>query len=93
MKVPKEITTYCPRCKKHTVHTISLYKKGKDRKSALGARRHAEDKKGYGGQKFPELKRTAKTTKKQTLKYKCKECNYIIQREGIRLRKLEILAQ
>ncbi|GIU71904.1 MAG: 50S ribosomal protein L44e [Candidatus Nitrosocaldaceae archaeon] len=92
MKVPKEITTYCPRCKKHTVHAISLYKKGKDRKSALGARRHAEDKKGYGGQKFPELKRTAKTTKKQTLKYKCKECNYIIQREGIRLRKLEILA-
>ncbi len=93
MKVPKEVNTYCPRCRKHTTHTISLYKKGKDRASALGARRHAEDKKGYGGQKFPELKRTAKTTKKQMLKYKCKECNYIIQREGIRLRKLEIVAQ
>jgi len=92
MKVPKEIRTYCPRCKKHTEHTVALYKKGKDRASALGARRHAEDKKGYGGQKFPELKRTAKTTKKQTLKLKCKECNYIIQRRGMRLRKLEILA-
>lgn len=92
MKVPKEINTYCPRCKKHTPHAVSLYKKGKDRSVALGARRHAEDKKGYGGQKFPELARTAKTTKKQTLKLKCKACNYIIQKEGIRLRKLEIVA-
>ncbi|MEM3387194.1 MAG: 50S ribosomal protein L44e, partial [Nitrososphaerales archaeon] len=56
------------------------------------ARRHAEDKKGYGGQKFPELKRTAKTTKKQTLKLKCKECGRQSMREGIRLRKLEIVA-
>jgi len=92
MKVPKEINTYCPKCKKHTSHSIALYKKGKDRAAALGARRHAEDKKGYGGQKFPELKRTAKTTKKMTLKYKCKVCNYTIQREGMRLRKLEIVA-
>lgn len=92
MKVPKEIRTYCPKCKKHTAHSINIYKKGKDRSVALGARRHAEDKKGYGGQKFPELKRTAKTTKKQTLRYKCKVCNYTIQREGMRLRKLEIVA-
>jgi large subunit ribosomal protein L44e len=93
MKVPKELRTYCPKCKKHTDHTVSLYKKGRDRASALGARRHAEDKKGYGGQKFPELKRTAKTTKKQTLMLKCKTCNYVLQKYGMRLRKLEIVAQ
>lgn len=93
MKVPKELRTYCPKCKKHTDHTVSLYKKGRDRASALGARRHAEDKKGYGGQKFPELKRTAKTTKKQTLMLKCKACNYVLQKYGMRLRKLEIVAQ
>lgn len=93
MKVPKEIRTYCPKCKKHTAHGVSLYKKGKARGSALGTRRHAEDKKGYGGQKFPELKRTAKTTTKMTLMYKCKECNYIIQKYGMRLRKLEIVAR
>jgi len=57
---------------------------------ALGARRHAEDKKGYGGQKFPELKRTSKTTKKQTLNLKCKECGRERLKPGIRLRKLEI---
>lgn len=92
MKIPKEIRTYCPRCRKHTVHTISLYKKGKERSSALGARRHAEEKKGYGGQKYPELKRTAKTTKKQTLKLKCSECGRIRLKKGIRLRKAEIVA-
>lgn len=92
MKVPREIRTYCPKCKTHTPHSVSLYKKGKDRSSALGARRHAEDKKGYGGQKFPELKRTAKTTKKQTLMLKCKQCNYVIQKNGMRLRKLELVS-
>ena len=92
MKVPKEIRTYCPKDKKHTIHTVSLYKKGKERASSLGARRHAEDRKGYGGQKFPELVRTAKTTKKQTLVLKCKECGYKIMKYGIRLRKMEIAA-
>ena len=93
MKVPKEMRMHCPRCKKHTAHTVSLYKKGKQRASSIGARRHAEDKKGYGGQKFPELKRTAKTTKKQTLMMKCKVCKYIIQKHGMRVRKLEIVAR
>jgi large subunit ribosomal protein L44e len=92
MKVPKEINTYCSKCNKYTTHSISLYKKGKERTMALGARRHAEDKKGYGGQKFPELVRTAKTTKKQTLKLKCKECGRGRMKKGIRLRKLEIAA-
>jgi large subunit ribosomal protein L44e len=63
MKMEKELHKFCPRCKTHTTQVVSIYKKGKDRKVAEGARRHAEDKKGYGGQKFPELKRTAKTVK------------------------------
>ena len=92
MKVPKEIRTYCPKDKKHTVHTVSIYKKGKQRTSSLGARKHEEDRHGYGGQKFPKLVRTAKTTMKQTLVLKCKECGYQIMKYGIRLRKLEIAA-
>jgi len=90
MKMPKQRRTYCSKCKKHTVQTISIYKKGKVRKAAIGERRHAEDRKGYGGKKFPELKRTAKTTKKQTLKLKCKDCGRQTMKPGIRLRKLEI---
>ena len=92
MKVPKTVNTYCKKCKKYAIHTISLYKKGKQRNMSIGARRHAEDKKGYGGQKFPELVRTAKTTKKQVLILKCKNCNLKRMKEGIRLRKLEIEA-
>ena len=92
MKIGKELQKYCPGCKSQTSQAVAIYKKGKDRKVAEGARRHAEDKKGYGGQKFPELKRTAKTTKKITLRYTCKNCQRKTMKEGIRMRKLEIQA-
>lgn len=92
MKFPKEMSTFCPHCGKHTPHTVSLYKRGKERAMSWGARRQAGRKKGYGGQKFPELVRTAKTTKKATLRLKCKECNKEVMRKGLRLRKAEIAA-
>jgi len=92
MKFPKEMRTFCPHCKRHTTHSVSLYKRGKERAGSWGARRQAGRKRGYGGQKFPELIRTAKTTKKATLRLKCKECNKEVMRDGIRLRKAEIAA-
>jgi large subunit ribosomal protein L44e len=90
MNVPKEISTYCPRCKTHTSHTVSLYKEGKRRALALGERRHKRERRGYGGQKYPMLKRKAKTTKKQALKLRCRKCGYTRQKKGIRLRKMTI---
>ena len=90
MKYPKEVNAYCPKRKHHTAHAVSIYKAGKARAMAWGNRRQDRRKHGYGGQKFPELKRTAKTTKKSTLRLKCRTCNYTIERLGIRLRKLEI---
>jgi large subunit ribosomal protein L44e len=90
MKFPKEIRRNCPWCNKHTAHSVSLYKRGKERAGSWGARRQAGRKRGYGGQKFPELIRTAKTTKKATLRLKCKECNREMMTIGIRLRKAEI---
>jgi large subunit ribosomal protein L44e len=90
MNVPKEITTYCPKCKIHTSHGVSLYKEGKRRALAKGERAHERERSGYGGQKYPMLKRKAKTTKKQTLKLKCKKCGYTRHKKGIRLRKLVI---
>jgi large subunit ribosomal protein L44e len=92
MKMQKEQNRFCSRCKRHTVQTVAIYKKGKERANAQGARRHAEDKRGYGGQKFPELKRTAKTTKKITIRYTCKTCQRKSMKKGMRIRKLEILA-
>ena len=38
----------------------------------------------------PLQKKFAKTTKKQTLKLKCKKCGFVIQKKGMRLRKLTI---
>lgn len=90
MKIPKSINTHCPRCNAHTVHIVSIYRKGRERVLSAGARHHEMDKHGYGGQKFPELKRTAKTTKKVVLNLKCKQCGYVLQGKGIRLRKAEI---
>jgi len=91
MNVPKEIRTYCPKCKVHQIHTVSLYKAGKRRALAKGERHHNREKKGYGGQKYPLQKKFAKTTKKQTLKLKCKVCGYMRHKDGVRLRKLLIV--
>ncbi len=90
MKIAKEINTHCSKCRQHTIHSVSSYKKGKERSLAGGVRRHEIEKHGYGGQKWPELKRTAKTTKKQLIKLKCKECGYTNLRLFGRLNKLEI---
>jgi len=91
LKVPKKIRTYCPRCRKHTVHTVMLYKGGKRRALSLGERRYRRKQEGYGSKRRPEQKRFAKVTKKQTLKLKCTVCGYIQHRRGIRLKKLEIV--
>jgi len=92
MKIPKSMTTYCPKCGKHTEHTTSLYKKGMERSLAEGNRRYARKNEGYGGERDPRQRKTAKTTKKQVLMLKCKDCGYLSQRLGIRLKKLEIAA-
>ena len=57
---------------------------------AKGSRRHEREKKGYGGQKYARQRRFAKTTKKQTLKLRCKSCGYMRHKDGMRLTKLTI---
>lgn len=91
MKVPNTITTFCPKCEKHIEHSVSLYKKGRDRSLAQGNRRYKRKQKGYGGQTRPVPRKTAKTTKKQNLLLTCKKCGYIITKTGIRLRRIEII--
>ena len=65
---------------------------GKRRASAIGERRHAEDKKGYGGQKFPKLAKPAKVTKKVTRILTCPECKKKFNTYGIRIKKFELVA-
>lgn len=91
MRIPKRIRTYCPRCKTHTVHTVVIYKHGKRRSMSQGERRYRAKQKGYGSKRKPEQKRFAKVTKKVVLKLKCAQCGYILHREGIRLKKTELV--
>ncbi|CRG95272.1 60S ribosomal protein L44, putative [Plasmodium gallinaceum] len=75
VNVPKTRKTYCSnKCKKHTLHKVSQYKKGKERTSALGRRRYDMKQKGFGGQTKPVFKKKAKTTKKIVLKLECTKC-------------------
>jgi len=93
VNLPKAKNTFCPKCNKHTIQKISIYKAGKRRGMAAGERRHAQRKKGYGGQKFPKLAKPAKTTKKVTQALTCPECNKKMMKKGIRIRKFELVAK
>jgi large subunit ribosomal protein L44e len=90
MKILKVINTYCPKCDTHTEHAASIYKAGKRKGASLGERRQAERKKGYGGQRFPQQRNQAKVTKKQVIQLECKECGYTLQRDGVRIHKIEV---
>ena len=69
--IPKTIRTYCPKLKKHTVHKVTQYKKGKDSLVAQGKRRYDMKQKGFGGQTKPIFRKKAKTSKKIVLKLEC----------------------
>lgn len=55
VNVPKTKKTYCKNkeCRKHTLHKVTQYKKGKDSLSAQGKRRYDRKQSGYGGQTKP----------------------------------------
>jgi len=91
VKIKKEMRKYCPRCNNYTIHTISLYKKGKDRKLAQGTRRYNRKKKGYGSQPKPIQKKFAKVTKKAMFRLRCKVCNYTLQTKGLRVKRVDII--
>ncbi|KAJ9129135.1 hypothetical protein P3X46_034086, partial [Hevea brasiliensis] len=52
VNVPKTKKTYCKskECRKHTLHKVTQYKKGKDSLAAQGKRRYDRKQSGYGGQ-------------------------------------------
>jgi large subunit ribosomal protein L44e len=91
VKMAKELNKYCPKCNKYTKHTVSLYKKRAQRGLSEGGRRYDRKKKGYGSQPKPIQHNQAKTTKKQTLKIRCTECNRQRYMKSVRLRRIEIV--
>uniref|UniRef100_V5GYW2 Putative 60s ribosomal protein n=1 Tax=Ixodes ricinus TaxID=34613 RepID=V5GYW2_IXORI len=75
VNVPKQRRTFCKgKCKKHTLHKVTQYKKGKDSLYAQGKRRYDRKQQGYGGQTKPIFRKKAKTTKEVVLRMECTEC-------------------
>merc|ERR1711916_187898 len=76
VNVPKQRKTFCKsrECRKHQLHKVSQYKKGKDSIAAQGKRRYDRKQSGFGGQTKPVFHKKAKTTKKVVLKLKCTVC-------------------
>lgn len=91
MKFPKNKRIYCPKCRTHTNHKVSIYKKGKETQMAQGNRRFARKKRGYGSKPKPVQHNQAKLNKKTTPTYKCAVCNRVVIGTGLRLKKFEIL--
>nr|XP_029120118.1 60S ribosomal protein L44 [Elaeis guineensis] len=92
VNVPKTKKTYCKnkQCRKHTLHKVTQYKKGKDSLSAQGKRRYDRKQSGYGGQTKPVFHKKAKTTKKIVLKLQCQSCKHYSQHPIKRCKHFEI---
>jgi len=81
---------YCPTCNKHTEHTVEVVKRKPRSKMSQGERRVRKKRKGYGS--FPRPKPThEKATKRQDLRYKCKDCGKKhMKGQGFRSKKFSI---
>jgi len=91
MKYPKEVRTYCPKCRKHTTHKAKLASKGRPRSMAFGNRKHKRKLKGYGGKRKGE-KTVKKQGKKQKIVLECSLCKKKHERVigGRTIKRLEI---
>ncbi|KAL1921515.1 60S ribosomal protein eL42 [Calcarisporiella thermophila] len=78
VNIPKTRNTFCAgkKCKKHTLHKVTQYKKGKKSDTPQGKRRFDRKQSGYGGQTKPVFHKKAKTTKKVVLRLECTVCKY-----------------
>ncbi len=79
MKIPREITTYCPKCNKHTLHKAKPYSKGREHTMGVGSRRHYRAIKGYAGSVEPKI-HPKKVSKRQKAMLECVTCKYTVER-------------
>jgi large subunit ribosomal protein L44e len=94
MKIKKTITAYCPKCNKHTLHTVRNVSKGPQRTLSKATRRHNRAIRGYVGSVEPKI-HPKKLGKRQKVLLECKVCKYTIEKRlGSRTKKkIEISVQ
>lgn len=104
MKLPKKTNRYCPFCKKHTEHKISLLSTGQKRpamkrgaKQRARKRGAARGKGNHGRWSKPavsKFKRKTKSTTKKVFMYTCSVCKKSKQaRKGIRASRAQLEAK
>ncbi|MCL5007533.1 MAG: 50S ribosomal protein L44e [Candidatus Marsarchaeota archaeon] len=81
MEIEKEVKTFCPKCNKHTVHSVKLYSKGPGFGIGMniGNRRNVRKRKGIKG-KVKGQATMKKISKKQKTLLKCKVCSYTVEK-------------
>ena len=90
MKFPAEKNRYCPYCRKHTKHKVSVVKKRKASELTWGQRQFREVCKGYGGYPRP-LPSSQKTVKKVDIRYTCTVCGKSHPGKGFRAKVFELV--
>ncbi|MFO8019128.1 MAG: 50S ribosomal protein L44e [Promethearchaeia archaeon] len=90
MKFPKTVNRYCPNCRKHKKHTVSVYKKRQQNPLSEGNRRFERKKQGYGS--FPReiFRKNAKINKKVTPLFECSECGKEHYGKSYRVKRFEL---
>jgi large subunit ribosomal protein L44e len=73
MDIPAKMKTYCPFCKKTTVHKVKKPKRGRVRNTTEGQRKHVEKGKGYTS-KIAGKVTVYKQAKRTTVMLVCEEC-------------------
>lgn len=93
MEIKKEIMAYCPKCNKHTLHTVKMPSKSAPRALSVASRRHFRAIRGYVGSVEPKI-HPKKLGKRQTVLLVCKECKFNVNRTfgGRSKKKIAIVA-
>ena len=79
MKIPREMSVYCPKCEEHTKHKVVLYSKKQESGLNIGKRRRNRKLKGYHG-KVKGQATVKKAAKRQKAILECTTCHYKVER-------------
>lgn len=94
MHYPKRSRIYCPKCNKHTDHSVEQSKRHTRRKMAVGQRRFLRKMEGYHSFPKENPKGREKPTKRTDLRFKCGVCGFKhIHGKGFRSKKFEITSK
>jgi len=91
MRMPKVIRTYCPYCRRHTLHEIEKVKRRRASELKAGQRRFRRATSGYGGFPRPRYENREKPTKRLNIRFRCKECGRAHTRPTWRAKRFELV--